>query len=56
MQSSEGDLGEMSQGDGFVVSDGEHSACTEGSSVYNNDPFEDPDLEHEDAAEVCRTG
>lgn len=52
VQSSEGDYGIVSDGDEFVVSEREHSVYTEGSSVYDNDPFEDPDSEPERAAEV----
>jgi hypothetical protein len=56
IQSSEEDFGETSEDGEFVVSDGEHSAYAEGSSVSNNSPFEDPDSEHENAAAVCRAG
>lgn len=52
VQSSEGDYGIISEGDDFVVSEGEYSAYTEGSSVYDNDPFEDSGSEPERAAEV----
>ena len=38
-----------------MVSEGEHSAYTEGPSVYDNNPFENPDSEHKGAAEVGRT-
>jgi hypothetical protein len=55
IQSSEGDFAEMSECDEFVVSDGEHSAYTEGSSVYDNNPFENPDSEQDGVSEVGRT-
>jgi hypothetical protein len=54
IQSSEGDFGEMSECDEFVVSDGEHSAYTEGSSVYDNNPFENADSEQDGISEVGR--
>jgi hypothetical protein len=55
IQSSEGDFGEMSECDELVVSDGEHSAYTEGSSVYDNNPFENPNSEQDGISEVGRT-
>jgi hypothetical protein len=45
----------MSECDGFVVSDGEHSAYTEGSSVYDNDPVENANSEQGGITEVGRT-
>ncbi|OKP09349.1 hypothetical protein PENSUB_5305 [Penicillium subrubescens] len=51
IQSSEGDFAEMSECDEFVVSDGEHSAYTEGSSFYDNNPFENPDSEQDGISE-----
>jgi hypothetical protein len=55
IQSLEGDFGEMSECDEFVVSDREHSAYTEGSSVYDNNLFENPDSEQDGISEVGRT-
>jgi hypothetical protein len=55
IQLLEGDFGEMSECDEFVVSDREHSAYTEASSVYDNNLFKNLNSEQDGISEVGRT-